>query len=34
LKEDWQEGFIGGLIKKLPYHKELITGEYADTNNE
>lgn len=34
LKEDWQEGFIGGLIKKLPYHKELITREYADTNNE
>ena len=34
LVEDWQEGFIGGLIKKLPYHKEFITGEYVDTNNE
>lgn len=34
LKEDWQEGFIGGLIKNLPYHKELIIGEYADTDNE
>ena len=34
LIEDWQEGFIGGLIKQLPYHKEFITGEYANTNNE
>lgn len=34
LVEDWQEGFIVGLIKKLPYHKEFITGEYVDTNNE
>ena len=34
LREDWVEGFIGGLIKQLPYHKEFITGEYADTNNE
>lgn len=34
LKEDWVEGFIGGLIKQLPYHKEFITGEYVDTNNE
>lgn len=28
LKEDWIEGFIGGLIKQLPYHKQFITGEY------
>lgn len=28
LREDWVEGFIGGLIKQLPYHKEFITGEY------
>lgn len=28
LIEDWQEGFIGGLIKQLPYHKQFITGEY------
>lgn len=34
LVEDWQEGYIGGLIKQLPYHKEFITGEYVDTNNE
>lgn len=27
LKEDWREGFIDGLIKKLPYYKEFITGE-------
>jgi hypothetical protein len=34
LREDWIDGFIGGLIKQLPYYKELITGEYAYTNNE
>lgn len=34
LVEDWQEGFIDGLVKQLPYHKEFITGEYVDTNNE
>lgn len=34
LVEDWQEGFIDGLIKQLPYHKEFITGEYVNTNNE
>jgi hypothetical protein len=28
LREDWIDGFIGGLIKQLPYYKELITGEY------
>lgn len=28
LVEDWQKGFIEKLIKKLPYHKEFITGEY------
>jgi hypothetical protein len=28
LREDWIEGFIGGLIKQLPYHKQFITGEY------
>ena len=27
LVDDWQKGFIGGLIKQLPYHKEFITGE-------
>ena len=32
LKEDWIEGFIGGLIKQLPFYKELITGEYDSTN--
>jgi hypothetical protein len=26
LKEDWQDGFIDGLIKTLPYHNELIIG--------
>ena len=26
LIEDWREGFIGGLIRKLPYYKEFITG--------
>ena len=34
LRQDWQEGFIDGLIRQLPYHKEFITGEYADTNND
>lgn len=34
LREDWKEGFIDGLVKQLPYHKEFITGEYVDTNNE
>lgn len=28
LVDDWQKGFIDGLIKQLPYHKEFITGEY------
>lgn len=27
LREDWVEGFIGGLIRELPYHREFITGE-------
>lgn len=27
LREDWIEGFIGGLIRELPYHREFITGE-------
>lgn len=27
LIEDWREGFIDGLIRKLPYYKEFITGE-------
>lgn len=27
LIEDWREGFINGLIRKLPYYKEFITGE-------
>lgn len=26
LVEDWREGFINGLIAKLPYYKEFITG--------
>ena len=26
LCEDWQKGFIDGLIKQLPYHKEFITN--------
>ena len=30
LVDDWQKGFIGGLIKQLPYHKEFITGEYGE----
>lgn len=34
LKEDWIEGFIGGLIKQLPYHKEFITGEYVCPHND
>ena len=34
LSEDWREGFIDGLIKELPYHKEFITGDYASTNND
>lgn len=34
LVDDWQNGFIDGLIKQLPYHKEFITGEYANTDNE
>lgn len=34
LKEDWVEGFIGGLIKQLPYHKEFITGEYVCPHND
>ena len=28
LVDDWQKGFIDGLIKQLPYHKQFITGEY------
>ena len=31
LVEYWQRGFIDGLIKQLPYHKEFITGEYDST---
>jgi hypothetical protein len=31
LAEDWQGGFIDGLIKQLPYHKQFITGEYDST---
>lgn len=34
LKEDWQEGFIDGLVKQLPYHKEFITGEYVCPHND
>lgn len=34
LVEDWQEGYIDGLIKKLPYHKEFITGEYVCPHND
>lgn len=32
LVDDWQKGFIDGLIKKLPYHKEFITGDYDNIN--
>lgn len=28
LREDWIEGFIDGLIKKLPYYREFIIGDY------
>lgn len=34
LVEDWQEGFIDGLVKQLPYHKEFITGEYVCPHND